>query len=283
MDINDLRQISIVDFLKRMGHEPVKCKGAELWYLAPYRSEKTPSFRVNTAKNVWMDFGTGKGGDIFTLAGEFIHSGDFMAQADFLAEDSGVPFGKVGFEPDRPKAVEPSFEEVAEFPLQHRALLQYLEERGIPAHIAKLNCLEIHYKLHGREYFAVGFRNAAGGYELRNRFFKGCIPPKDVSVVANGSDVCNVYEGFMDYLSAAALGIGETDDHLVLNSVSNMGKAVKHLDRYKRINCYLDNDEAGRRTLDALLAHYGGRIKDRSALYKDCKDLNEHLQQSSKK
>ena len=41
-------------------------------------SERTPSFRVNVAKQLWYDFGLGKGGDIFTLAGEFLQSDDFM-------------------------------------------------------------------------------------------------------------------------------------------------------------------------------------------------------------
>ena len=82
----------------------------------------------------------------------------------------------------------------------------------------------------------------------------------------------------MDYLSARALGIGGKEDHLVLNSVSNVARAYRHLDGYGRIKCYLDNDEAGRRTLGALLARYGDRVSNCSGIYDGCKDLNEHLQ-----
>ena len=74
MDIAEMRQIPIADFLRRLGHEPTRRSGNELWYSAPYRSERTPSLRVNVEKNVWYDFGLGIGGDIFNLAGEFIHS-----------------------------------------------------------------------------------------------------------------------------------------------------------------------------------------------------------------
>ena len=90
-DIDTMRQISLADFLARLGHEPVRRSGNELWYRAPYRNERTPSFRVNVAKQLWFDFGLGKGGDIFTLAGEFARSGDFMAQARFIAETSLMP------------------------------------------------------------------------------------------------------------------------------------------------------------------------------------------------
>ena len=90
-DIDTMRQISLADFLARLGHEPVRRSGNELWYRAPYRNERTPSFRVNVAKQLWFDFGLGKGGDIFTLAGEFARSGDFMAQARFIAETARMP------------------------------------------------------------------------------------------------------------------------------------------------------------------------------------------------
>ena len=85
-EIDAMRQIPLADFLARLGHEPVRRSGNELWYRAPYRSERTPSFRVNVAKQLWYDFGLGKGGDIFTLAGEFIGSNDFMEQVKFIAE-----------------------------------------------------------------------------------------------------------------------------------------------------------------------------------------------------
>ena len=87
----------------------------------------------------------------------------------------------------------------------------------------------------------------------------------------------------MDFLSAATLGIVGNGDSLGLNSVSNVEKAMKHLDAYGRINCFLDRDEAGRRTLDVLGKRYGRRACDRSALYDGCKDLNEYLQLTTKK
>ena len=80
----------LADFLARLGHEPVRRSGNELWYLAPYRGERTSSFRVNVAKQLWYDFGLGKGGDIFTLAGEFLQSDDFMKQAKFIAEAANM-------------------------------------------------------------------------------------------------------------------------------------------------------------------------------------------------
>ena len=275
MDVRQMREIPIADFLSTMGIQPKKQKGNILWYNAPYRTEWTPSFKVDTNKNVWFDFGIGKGGDIFDLVGEFIGSGDFLLRAVFIAKSGTCPFPVIE-RPQRNEEKEPIFEDIWIRPLQDARLLGYLKERGINAHIAIPNCEEVRYRAHGKRYYAIGFRNDAGGLELRNRFFKGSIPPKDISLKRNGSDVCAVFEGFMDYLSAMQLGI-IASDWLVLNSVSNVEKAVRALHGYERIDCFLDNDEAGRRTFQRLHDCFGDKAIDRSSLYAEHKDLNEFL------
>ena len=285
-EIDAVRRMPLADFLARLGHEPVRRSGNELWYLAPYRGERTSSFRVNVAKQLWYDFGLGKGGDIFTLAGEFLQSDDFRTQAKFIAEAANMTV--TGWEKPAyfPKPTEPVFEDVEVAPLFRSPLTEYLEERGIPIGVASRHCCRLNYGVRGKRYFAVGFPNMAGGYEARSRFFKGCIPPKSVSLVKakdTTADECLVFEGFMDFLSALTLGVTGNADCLVLNSVANVGKAVELLDGYRRIGCFLDRDEAGRRTLDTLAKRYGARVTDRSSLYDGCKDLNEYLQQTTKK
>ena len=284
-DIDMIRRIPLADFLARLGNEPVRRSGNELWYSAPYRSERTPSFRVNVAKQLWYDFGLGKGGDIFTLAGEFAQSVDFMEQARFIAKAANMVVDRSEKPIYQPKPAEPAFEGVEAVPLLRSPLTDYLAERGISYDIASRYCCRLNYGVRGKRYFAVGFPNVAGGFEIRSRFFKGCVPPKDVSSVKTENttaDVCSVFEGFMDFLSAATLGL-ETGDCLVLNSVANVERAIRYLDGYGRIDCYLDRDEAGWRTLETLKGHYGERVCDRSSLYKGCKDLNEYLQPATKK
>lgn len=233
------------------------------------------TYRRKAARRPVPSLRIGKGGDIFDLAGEFIGSKDFLLRAAFIAKSGTSPL-PVMEHPQIRAEKEPVFEDIWVRPLQDAKLLGYLKERGINAHVAKPNCEEVRYRVHGKRYYAIGFRNEAGGLELRNRFFKGCIPPKDISLKRNGSDVCAVFEGFMDYLSAMQLGI-IASDWLVLNSVSNVEKAVRALHGYERIDCFLDNDEAGRRTFQRLHDCFGERVIDRSSLYADHKDLNEFL------
>ena len=91
MDIEAMKRFPIEDFLARLGHHPVQRRANAVWYRSPYREEKTPSFKVNPEKNLWFDFGEGKGGNIFALAGEFIKTGDFLTQARYVAEVAGMP------------------------------------------------------------------------------------------------------------------------------------------------------------------------------------------------
>ena len=285
-EIDAVRRMPLADFLARLGHEPVRRSGNELWYIAPYRGERTPSFRVNVAKQLWYDFGLGKGGDIFTLAGEFLQSDDFRTQAKFIAETANMVVDRLEPPTYQAKPTESVFEDVEVAPLFRSPLTEYLAGRCIPYAVASRHCCRLNYGVRGKRYFAVGFPNMAGGYEVRSRYFKGCIPPKDVSLV-KATDIpageCLVFEGFMDFLSAVTLDVTGNADCLVLNSVANVEKAAGLLDGYGSIVCFLDRDDAGRRTLAALVGRYGERVTDRSFLYDGCKDLNEYLQRTTKK
>ena len=276
MNIDEIRKISLVEFLNQLGYQSTGRDSKGLWFYSPCRSERKPSFHVNPRKGVWFDFGSGAGGDIFTLAGELCNSTDFIRQAEYIAEKMRMPVSQP-YKPE-PFIEQPTFEDVKISKLVSPALLCYLANRGIPADIAQRYCVQEDYKLHGKSYYAIGFENSAHGYELRNAFFKGSYPPKHITHIANSNARCNVFEGFIDFLSAERLGLNDGNDSVVLNSVANVGKAIPTLARYPLILCYLDNDTAGRAAVARLRREFGDRVSDKSALYPDHKDLNDYLQ-----
>ena len=283
--IKEIKSIPLATFLSQLGHEPTARKGTRLWYKSPLRQEQTPSFKVETTLNCWYDFGLGRGGNIIDLATEMYQSTDLRYLMRCIADSCPVPSVQTvaSSYPQRHSA--PSMERFEVVPLEHRALVAYLQERGIPAHIAKAKCKEAHYNVNGRFYFAVAFENVSGGRELRNRYFKGCRGRKDISYLPWARDgpskECAVFEGFIDYLSALTLGIISGADAIILNSVVNTNKAVPYLKGYTTINYYLDNDTAGRTALTELTAIYGSAVIDRSILYSEFNDLNEYLTNQS--
>ena len=68
MTIEEAKSIRIADYLYSLGYSPVKQQGINLWYKSPFREESEASFKVNTEREQWYDFGLGKGGNIIALA-----------------------------------------------------------------------------------------------------------------------------------------------------------------------------------------------------------------------
>lgn len=278
LDIEAIRQIPLTDFLNHLGCRPMGTDHKGIWYLSPYRNERKPSFHVSPKKGVWYDFGTGEGGDIFTLAAKLIGNTAFVEQARYISEKMAIPpkedfrLPKVNLFND-----DPAFENVEVSELTSPALLKYLADRGISRNVARQYCYQIDYVLRGKHYYGIGFPNKSNGLELRNPFAKLCIPPKHISHIANDNPRCNVFEGFMDFLSAEQLGWNDGNDSVVLNSVANIGKALPTLADYHVILCYLDNDAAGQAALARLEKEFGGIVADKSALYPNHKDVNDYL------
>lgn len=71
--------------------EYVQLKRAGRYYkgLSPFTNERTPSFFVTPDKDIWHDFSSGKGGDIFSFIME-VEGLDFKGALELLARKAGV-------------------------------------------------------------------------------------------------------------------------------------------------------------------------------------------------
>ena len=202
MSIEQAIQISLVDFLASMGFHPAQVRGYKIWYLSPFRAESKPSFKVNVEMNLWYDFGEGVGGGIIPLAKRLFGTDDIAAILKRMETQPGIPVCAI---PARPPSVkrkeEPAMKNIQSQPLTHHALVDYLVKRGIPLEIGRSYCCEVHYEIHGKRYFALGFPNSSGGYELRNPYFKGCMGRKDITALEGekvaelDTSCCHVFEG----------------------------------------------------------------------------------------
>lgn len=290
MTTQDAKQIRIADYLQSLGYAPIKQQGNSLWYKSPLREETEASFKVNIELNQWYDFGIGKGGNIIALASELYRSDNVPYLLERIAKQTPHlhTANHTSFSFGRQSVSKPMFRHLQVSELSSPVLLSYLNERGINAELTKRECRELHYIYEGKPYFAIGFPNMAGGYEVRNRYFKGCVSPKDITHIRQQGEprsMCYLFEGFMDYLSFLTIRVKNnpqyprltTQDYIVLNSVSNLTKAESILATYTRIGCYLDNDTAGRNAYDNLKRMLGDRLQDMSIHYAGYNDLNEYL------
>lgn len=84
-------RISIEDIVAE--YVELKRSGRNFKGLSPFTSEKTPSLMVSPEKQIWHDFSSGKGGNVFSFVME-MEGLDFKATLELLARKAGVDLGQ---------------------------------------------------------------------------------------------------------------------------------------------------------------------------------------------
>ena len=200
MNTTQAKEISIFKFLQSQGIYPEYTKGSKAFYNSPLRDEKTPSFNIDTQKNIWYDYGTAEGGKIIDLVTKMF--GISVSKALEKLSDTNFQSNIISFSFYKQNSVSTGIEIKHIQPIQNKALIQYLATRKIPLHIAKNYLQEAYYLANNKKYFALAFKNNKGGYELRNKYFKGGTSPKYYTSIISNTKSLNIFEGVYDFLSA---------------------------------------------------------------------------------
>ena len=288
-ELSRIKRYPIVEYLERKGIKPVRSTPAYALYHSPLRAETHPSFKVDTEKNLWIDYAEGKGGSIIDLCMR-LEGCTLLEAIRILGQNAPdithVPRRESVQGTSKQESIRQAVStsgvrrliEVSDTLPPH--LLKYLEEdRCINLEKAMLFLRCISYEVRGLHYQAIGFANQSGGYELRdNGIFKGTIAPKDITpIFADRAEPVCIFEGFMDFLSFFSMKEEVIHHCLVMNSVSNVAKAIRYLnDRHlTHIRAFLDNDDAGKRATNDFI-RAGFKVEDMSVHYRNFKDLNEY-------
>jgi len=280
MNISEAKQIPIESYLSRIGINPDRRDNHKhwLWYCSPIRGEKVPSFKVDQRLNLWYDHGAGTGGSILDLV-IAMNDTDITGAVKIL---SGENISR-RIDPSSFHRSESNSHSILKINnvrrLQNLVLIEYLKSRGIMYRHCERYVKEAYYTVNGKNYFAVAFQNDKGGFELRNKLWKGSSSPKAITTI-KGNQTVNLWEGFMDFLSGMAhYNVREAaTTNIILNSVANLKHVIFTLDEYKAINTFFDNDEAGRNASNEVLKRYPKNTTDYSKIiYPNHKDFNQFL------
>lgn len=296
IDHKEIESLSIVDFLARLGHFPVRKSGREYFYHSMLRdtTKNTPSFTVWDEGGKWIDRGgpnhTGIfGGGIIQLAKAYWPS---LSYFEILQKIQNT-FDQIA-KPDKPKFEIPEklFKQedngyLLEFSHKQQlgtnyVLSKYLEQRGIKdvalGHIWEVYFTNKAYLDPNKIFYGLGWQNRLGNWEITNpKGFKGSIGTKDISVIPGAKDHVVIFEGFMDYLSWLKLVVPtDLPTVIVLNSVIMVDRAKSLLSHVKTIDLYLDNDDAGKQCTSILRGAFPF-AKDCHHEYSGFKDYNDKL------
>jgi DNA primase len=283
MDYKKINMFPIREYLAGLNIYPAKERGYYGMYHSPFREDHDASMKVDYNKNLWIDYGANEGGTLIDLVMRiknisFSEAVTSLSQYNSTTVQQPDSFSFHGNSTsNKETGTESAIRITGITSITSPALLDYLRERKINIEIAKFHCKEITYSVNGKPYFAIGFPNDAGGYELRSKYFKGCTS-KAITSYTSKQDTCLVFEGFMDYLSFLTIKDRQRSpiDVFVLNSLTNLSKVKDTLAGYKSVALFLDNDEAGKQAVQNLRP-VCKEVLDQSVHYKNHKDLNEYL------
>ncbi len=280
-EIQIAKSVSMVHYLASKGILPVDKEAGDWLYYSPLREDKNPSFYLSEKENGFIDFTREEHkGDVITLV-MLLEQKDFVSavrqllsfRADVIGDITPLSFPAAPTEPKK------GIEVLYERPITLDHLKDYTLSRKIPLELANRYLKEVRYVVKGQKYWALGFKNDSGGYELRNEHFKGSSMPKDITTFhVPDSEKVAVFEGFFDFLSALMwFGLEKPRiSTVILNSTSNRNKALPFLKKFKQHNCFLDRDDGGLKFIESLNKE-SLILKDYSFIYKTYKDFNELL------
>jgi hypothetical protein len=280
MTIQQAKNMDMVDYLSGLGYEPQKNSHNSYWYLSPLREEKTPSFKVNRAMNRWFDFAEGKGGNLVDF-GTLYHQctvSDFLQKLDILKPS--VNKQKLTKLPSLKEDDSNKINIISEHQISSYPLLKYLRLRRIADTVAEKYLKEVRYSIGDKIYYALGFKNDVGGYELRNENFKGSSSPKDITFIDNGANSVAVFEGFFNFLSHRTIYYNQEQqllNFLILNSTSFFEKSIPKMLEHEHAHLFLDNDKTGQKCTQLAFDLNTQKFQDERKLYQQYDDLNDWL------
>ncbi|MDG4654481.1 toprim domain-containing protein [Chryseobacterium arthrosphaerae] len=288
MNCRQFNRISLEEVLLSLGHLPTKQNEKEAWYLNPFASESQASFKLNKSLNIWYLHSEGIGGNNIDFIKKYLNA-SIKGVLEWAEKQNFSSFHQQNIT-QKQNSLQPNYQITEIKELQNEHLKKYLEQRGLSSNIHPF-VKEIHFKTGDKNLYAIGFENQSGGWELRNSFYKGAVLKKDVSIInlnennSNKNDNDNgkiktesvaVFEGFIDALSFLEMRKNFTGDLLVMNSIALLNKTKEYLENYSEINLFMDNDPAGIKCKNEISQSFPS-AKDYSEIYKNHKDLNEHL------
>ena len=258
---------------------------------SPFRDERTPSFHILSNGYAWKDFGDGSGGGVIDLVMRLEICGRETAIGRLRQiREQGTVFTAIPPRRERlPLERRPALSVYSSGPVRSGELIEYAASRGISREIFSAYCCEVIMRSGRRFYPYIGFPNSDGGYVLRSHQGKRCtsafptfISMEGVLCSSPSSGRGAVFEGFFDFLSLLQL-CGRTVpdcDVCVLNSVTNLDKALPFILSHGYVESYLDNDEAGRKATERIRAGVlaqTGRMDDMACHYSGFNDVNDYL------
>lgn len=281
--------ISIVDFLRVQGRLPKHHVGNHWTFDAWWDGDQNGHLEVyhNHGRNVewwWKNYKNGGSGDIIELAKVIYNTNDeLQAMSRILSCEAATATISHENEDDTPKGSAITF--TGARPMESEANIEYAKGRGISPETAKLFMCDVFFKFATcpKRTLAIGMKNDSGGYATRTYTSKYSVGTADITTFRyTNTGKWVVFEGMFDFLAYWEHHKAHTDmlhqcNYIVLNSTSNIKRAILALRGASIIHALTDNDKAGNKAVESLKTAFGNIVKDERHLLGAHNDYNEYF------
>ena len=282
MNCKQFNSVKLEEILVSLGHHPTKQNEKETWFLNPFAKENHASFKINKNLNYWYLHSEGIGGNNIAFMKKYLNSS--VKEVLEWAEKQNFFSFQLQNIIQKQNSLKQNYQITEIKELQNENLKDYLHQRGLSQVVYPL-IKEVQFKIGDKNFYAVGFENLSGGWELRNPFYKGSLLKKDISAIKLNNESHNqnetekrivVFEGFIDALSFVEMKPFFNGNLLVMNSISLLNRTKEYLQNYSEIHLFLDNDKPGEICKNEILKSFP-EAKDHSEIYAIHKDLNDYF------
>lgn len=242
-------QVSLSILLSRLGYQPAKSSGDEKLYLNVLRDTDTsPTFAVNSQLGMWFDRFTKKSGDIIDFGMAYwsgLNSNQVNEKIRLLCsvtQETPVSDDRAGRRKRR--AVKVPYYHIAETRAIgcNPEITAYLQSQGI-WEIALGQLKEVYYfvvdeKHRRKDFFAAGWQNENGGWEVMGRNFAGCLGRKGMSFIVGDTDKLILFEDYISYLGWKYANRTAAHSILVMNAPEFLPAAKSRAAKFGNVTVF---------------------------------------------
>jgi len=255
-------QVSLSMLLSRLGYQPAKSSGDEKLYLNVLRdTETSPTFAINTQLGMWFDRFTKKSGDIIDFGMAYwagLNSDQVIEKISQLCacpQENNVNNQRAG---RKRRAVKIPYYHIAETkPIGcNPEITAYLQSQGI-LEITLGQLKEVYYyvvdeKHRRKDFFAAGWQNENGGWEVMGRNFAGCLGRKGMTFIAGDTNSLMMFEDYISYLSWKYANRTAGHSILVMNSPEFLPAAKSRAAKFRDVAVFFGKEHLNEQLLSAI-------------------------------
>jgi hypothetical protein len=257
-------QVPLGLLLDHLGHRPAKINGNEhLYYNVMKSADSRSTFVVNEHLNIWYDRLTSKSGNVIDFCMAYwpeldpVEVSEKLEQiAKLLKNSLKIPPTKNGRR--KRLAIKVPFYHIEETrPVGcNTEITDYLHLQGIweisIGHLKEVYYYVIDEKGKRKDFFAAGWQNENGGWEVRGRNFSGCLGKKGMTFIPGSEKSLVLFEEYLDYLYWKYANRQPGPSILVLNSPEFLDAGKKRAARFGDVAVYLGKKYLDEEILSAI-------------------------------